>query len=60
MNEHNHPDLLDDALALESTHIEGPRQAEPSGLCPVCFSRQTRVLENELFSHGCQWCGACW
>lgn len=60
MNEHEHPDLLDDALDALSLPENERQQSGQLRLCPVCFSGQIRVLDNELFGHGCQWCGACW
>lgn len=59
--EHNHPDLLDDAIdQIEGLQMER-RQPAKSAQCPHCGSRKVFWEEmSSLFTFACSFCGTIW
>jgi hypothetical protein len=62
MQDHVHPDLLDDEL---SRAAEGAQMCpgQLPLLCPACGARPALIRELSEFSfwnHECTYCGACW
>lgn len=65
MEEHLHPDLLDEALTPEIANGECRHHddidLERLTRCPQCLSARVRLIEpGGLFKAVCLWCGAAW
>lgn len=60
MNEHLHPDLLDDELGPLIEASEECQRSGPSERCPSCLSTQVRSFASGFFTRGCAFCGSCW
>lgn len=60
MNEHEHPDLLDDALDALPPIAEHSRQTGESPRCPICMSPKLTEVLGRIYTLECQYCGYCW